>query len=664
MWQPPAWGTTRGSPPPDRRQPTRLWRKAAVVAAAVVFLSTLAWVSVVELPDRIDDGRAELAASECEATASVLMGYANMLVSTTRMFAQGWVGAFDEGSAGWRSVVFPASAAEAAGPRHKALAAAPHATMTSNFILSGIDHADDDGAAYLPRTVPPLRVTVHLAPLVSRADRGLWEAAWNAPVLALRRAVVRASPDAAVAAFGGDVLGYLATLPEALQTVGERGTYHTYRDGETWSFFTLFGSASAARPTQWTMFESADARPPRRPLVRPANAAAARAGAGGEALIDAAPLDDGSHACALDAPRAKNLDAGDVTMKVLDGARAVELRCQRRQRRRWIVVCRDISERYAAEREQSRVTSLEKMALFVLGVDAELNVVLWSDGARALTCLAERPKHATSVCARASATLIGYPIDGGLLSLAPPPEPVVEEKAADPDEVQLVSSSGSSNGGDGGDARLHAALVGSSYFESSRASSSYFESDHVEDLAEDAEPPPRPECAALGASVAALLRARLRPPASDGASTRWSRATAEERARSCWTELPAAAGRGPLPLRAPAARRGRVLAACEADGSLHAHVLIPSASARRRFELGPRALDLLRGAGEAAPVSLPAGCYAWAHAPGERGVRVGLGERFEAREFPAGPLGRARRARTPAAALPRPVFDLVLAYVA
>ncbi|EGB02906.1 hypothetical protein AURANDRAFT_68460, partial [Aureococcus anophagefferens] len=205
--------------------PTRLWRKAAVVAAAVVFLSTLAWVSVVELPDRIDDGRAELAASECEATASVLMGYANMLVSTTRMFAQGWVGAFDEGSAGWRSVVFPASAAEAAGPRHKALAAAPHATMTSNFILSGIDHADDDGAAYLPRTVPPLRVTVHLAPLVSRADRGLWEAAWNAPVVDMYTANTThrnastvapvthswhfdglsfALPDAAVAAFGGD----------------------------------------------------------------------------------------------------------------------------------------------------------------------------------------------------------------------------------------------------------------------------------------------------------------------------------------------------------------------------------------------------------------------------------------------------------------------------
>ena len=68
-------------------------------------------------------------------------------------------------------------------------------------------------------------------------------------------------------------------------------------------------------------------------------------------------------------------------------------------------------------------------------------------------------------------------------------------------------------------------------------------------------------------------------------------------------------------------------------------MLIPSASARRRFELGPRALDLLRGAGEAAPVSLPAGCYAWAHAPGERGVRVGLGERFEAREFPGRPRG-------------------------
>ena len=84
---------------------------------------------------------------------------------------------------------------------------------------------------------------------------------------------------------------------------------------------------------------------------------------------------------------------------------------------------------------------------------------------------------------------------------------------------------------------------------------------------------------------------------------------------------------------------GVSLAACEADGSLHAHVLIPSASARRRFELGPRALDLLRGAGEAAPVSLPAGCYAWAHAPGERGVRVGLGERFEAREFPGRPRG-------------------------
>ena len=135
----PGVGGDPGKPPPDRRQPAPLWRKAAVVAAAVVFLSTLAWVSVVELPDRIDDGRAKLAASECEATASVLMGYANMLVSTTRMFAQGWVGAFDEGSAGWRSVVFPASAAEAAGPRHKALAAAPHATMTSNFILSGID---------------------------------------------------------------------------------------------------------------------------------------------------------------------------------------------------------------------------------------------------------------------------------------------------------------------------------------------------------------------------------------------------------------------------------------------------------------------------------------------------------------------------------------------
>ena len=83
----PGVGGDPGKPPPDRRQPAPLWRKAAVVAAAVVFLTTLAWVSVVELPDRIDDGRAELAASECEATASVLMGYANMLVSTTRIGA-------------------------------------------------------------------------------------------------------------------------------------------------------------------------------------------------------------------------------------------------------------------------------------------------------------------------------------------------------------------------------------------------------------------------------------------------------------------------------------------------------------------------------------------------------------------------------------------------
>jgi len=138
---------------------------------------------------------------------------------------------------------------------------------------------------------------------------------------------------------------------------------------------------------------------------------------------------------------------------------------------------------------------------------------------------------------------------------------------------------------------------------------------------------------------------RCSAPFDDGSAARFCRFVADQRSgdydalflldRSC-PRPPDAARFRCVHLRPG---EGVSLAACEADGSLHAHVLIPSASARRRFELGPRALDLLRGAGEAAPVSLPAGCYAWAHAPGERGVRVGLGERFEAREFPGRPRG-------------------------
>ena len=154
--------------------------------------------------------------------------------------------------------------------------------------------------------------------------------------------------------------------------------------------------------------------------------------------------------------------------------------------------------------------------------------------------------------------------------------------------------------------------------------------------AREDRPAPRTSDAAL--ALRDLLRARTHPLPSEtcasvSACSGDTRDEAEATARLLAAVPPP---RDPGRLRGVVLGpgEGTVLLVCEPGDpgpgpprhALHGYPLIPAASFERRFEVGDSAWELARAD---ASFELPPGTYAFAHAPGESAIRVGVGERFE-----------------------------------
>ncbi|KAK7234077.1 hypothetical protein SO694_00146051 [Aureococcus anophagefferens] len=418
---------------------------------------------------------------------------------------------------------------------------------------------------------------------------------------------------------------------------------------------------------------------------------------GGEAaaLLGETPLDGDGRAGGTALEAILGCKVKVVTFAVEMAGRTIELKATKRRlpsRRRtteWVVCVRDVTERFALQRELARCVSLERMALFVVGVRPDLSIALWSDGAREVTGLAERPEHLRDVpfkhdgdlhrarseverikkggmprpfalSLRASnrgfvalvmqnvrgvsgdhaATFIGTPIDGNLLSLAAPTSQcqlqrccgeattpsapasaVLEDVAEEPPEVAAPEAPA---GGVSPTPPARALCV---------PVATPVPSARSEDASSDATAAAR--AAAVDDRVA---RSRPSPPSRRGPrAARGGRGDARGEAATARRLLAAVP-----PPRDPGRLRGvvlgpgegTVLLVCELVGpgpgpprhALHGYPLIPAASFERRFEVGDSAWELARAD---ASFELPPGTYAFAHAPGESAIRVGVGERFE-----------------------------------
>ncbi|KAH8088891.1 hypothetical protein JL720_6859 [Aureococcus anophagefferens] len=175
---------------------------------------------------------------------------------------------------------------------------------------------------------------------------------------------------------------------------------------------------------------------------------------GGEAaaLLGETPLDGDGRAGGTALEAILGCKVKVVTFAVEMAGRTIELKATKRRlpsRRRtteWVVCVRDVTERFALQRELARCVSLERMALFVVGVRPDLDVPFKHDGdlhrARseverikkggmprpfALSLRASNRgfvalvmQNVRGVSGDHAATFIGTPIDGNLLSLAAP----------------------------------------------------------------------------------------------------------------------------------------------------------------------------------------------------------------------------------------------------
>ncbi|KAH8068953.1 hypothetical protein JL720_12162 [Aureococcus anophagefferens] len=424
---------------------------------------------------------------------------------------------------------------------------------------------------------------------------------------------------------------------------------------------------------------------------------------GGEAaaLLGETPLDGDGRAGGTALEAILGCKVKVVTFAVEMAGRTIELKATKRRlpsRRRtteWVVCVRDVTERFALQRELARCVSLERMALFVVGVRPDLSIALWSDGAREVTGLAERPEHLRDV---------PFKHDGDLHRARSEVERIKKGGMPRPFALSLRASN-----------RGFVALVmqncqlqrccGEATTPSAPASAV------LEDVAEEPRRSRRPRrrrrrsprrrarplrargdaravralrgrvvgrdgrgrAAAVDDRVARVvrrLRAEVREPLSGGARARTGQRRGRATPRSRWgpaagADAPAAVGDVRVRVRVQRrhARRGRgdgallaavppprdpgrlrgvvlgpgegtVLLVCEPVGpgpgpprhALHGYPLIPAASFERRFEVGDSAWELARAD---ASFSLPPGTYAFAHAPGESAIRVGVGERFE-----------------------------------
>ncbi|KAH8055432.1 hypothetical protein JL722_8344 [Aureococcus anophagefferens] len=418
---------------------------------------------------------------------------------------------------------------------------------------------------------------------------------------------------------------------------------------------------------------------------------------GGEAaaLLGETPLDGDGRAGGTALEAILGCKVKVVTFAVEMAGRTIELKATKRRlpsRRRtteWVVCVRDVTERFALQRELARCVSLERMALFVVGVRPDLSIALWSDGAREVTGLAERPEHLRDVpfkhdgdlhrarseverikkggmprpfalSLRASnrgfvalvmqnvrgvsgdhaATFIGTPIDGNLLSLAAPTSQCQLQRCCG--EATTPSAPASAVLEDDASSDATAAGAPPPSTTASRESSVAFAAEVREPravgrcAAREDRPAPRTSDAAL--ALRDLLRARTHPLPSEtcasvSACSGDTRDEAEATARLLAAVPPP---RDPGRLRGVVLGpgEGTVLLVCEPVGpgpgpprhALHGYPLIPAASFERRFEVGDSAWELARAD---ASFELPPGTYAFAHAPGESAIRVGVGERFE-----------------------------------
>lgn len=337
-----------------------------------------------------------------------------------------------------------------------------------------------------------------------------------------------------------------------------------------------------------------------------------------------------------------------VTVAVdVEGGRTVEVVSRQRICGRWTaelswVVClRDVTERFAQQREKARLDSLERMSLFVVGVRRDGTVVLWSDGAREATGL-ERPaslanlpfahtsdrkkamqevqhlnnggaprpfalslrarhgfvslvmQNVTDISGTVAATFIGTPIDASLLTLAT----------------------------DGSQIKHKEFLTGFKVTQAVERTESLMSASSVHEV--HRMPLPLFPVAETSETNAFFFDKR-------SVASGFTAHTEEEQEAKRRVLLAA-----PF-MRDPARLRGLVLGPGEGcvlgvyDQStlpLRVHPLVQGADHEQRLEVGSSAWQVCRAD---VTIHLPAGTYAFACVPGEGAVRIGVGSHFERR---------------------------------